>query len=178
MTRLVALGVVAAMLALSTAQAEGPRPDPAPMKRVVGYGQVRYGGLGPERWAQRWRIERRRTLALEVRVAALTATLRSTRRVLRQSPHVVEAVNLACATYGYCSTLWRKAGCETRGTFDPRSWNPTSVGGEHASGLFQFLPSTFDSTPYARFSIWSPYANALAAGWMHVHGRGGEWACH
>ena len=46
-----------------------------------------------------------------------------------------------------------------------------------SSGLYQFLPSTWASTPYAGFRVDSPYANALAAGWMHAHGRGGEWSC-
>lgn len=88
-------------------------------------------------------------------------------------PSVVEAVNLACVVYGNCATLWRKARCETGGTFSARSFNS----GSGASGLFQFLPSTWRGTPFGRFSVWSPYANALAAGWMHVHGRGGEWTC-
>lgn len=52
--------------------------------------------------------------------------------------------------------------------------NPTST----ASGLYQFLTSTFASTPYgaAGMSIWSPCAQSLAAGWMHEVGRGGEWS--
>src|SRR6516162_2726145 len=32
--------------------------------RVVGYGQIRYGGAGPERWVLRFRRERRVVLAL------------------------------------------------------------------------------------------------------------------
>lgn len=88
-------------------------------------------------------------------------------------PSVTEAINLACVVYGNCSTLWRKAGCETGGTYSPRSLNSSSS----ASGLFQFLPSTWRTTPYGRFDVFSPYANALAAGWMHANGRGGEWSC-
>lgn len=134
--------------------------------RVIGYGQIRYDGAGPERWAARYR--RVRAELVEAR-----RRLRVVRRVLLADPHVVEAINVACATYGHCSTLWRKAECETGGTFNPRAYN----GSSGAAGLFQFLGSTWRSTPYARFSVWSPYANALAAGWMHDHGRGGEWAC-
>jgi len=85
---------------------------------------------------------------------------------------VVSAINLACATYGHCAELWRKANCETGGTFDPRAENPSG-----AAGLFQFLPSTWKTTPYRMFSVYNPYAAALAAGWMHDQGRGGEWAC-
>jgi hypothetical protein len=139
-------------------------------ERTVGYGQIRFDGAGPERWAARYRATRRQLVALRVE-------LRRERRVLLQDPNVVEAINLACATYGYCSTLWRVARCETHDTLLPAARNPTPVGDEHASGLFQFLPSTFRSTPYGRFPIWSPYASALAAGWMHEQGRGGEWSC-
>jgi hypothetical protein len=85
---------------------------------------------------------------------------------------VVQAVNLACATYGHCADLWRKASCETGGTFSPTARNPSG-----ATGLYQFLPSTWQTTPYSRFPMTSPYASALAAGWMHSVGRGGEWAC-
>lgn len=105
-----------------------------------------------------------------VAVAAVDAADRAKPAVDRD---VVEAINLACAAYGDCETLWRRAKCETGGTLNPRSFNRSSG----ASGLFQFLPSTWATTPYRVFSVWSPYANALAAGWMNTHGRGGEWAC-
>jgi len=101
-----------------------------------------------------------------------TRQLQAAWHELRHKPTVVEAINLTCAVYGYCATLWRKADCETGGTFSPWAHNASG-----ASGLFQFLPSTWRSTPFGRFSVWSPYANALAAGWMHARGRGGEWAC-
>jgi hypothetical protein len=67
--------------------------------------------------------------------------------------------------------LYRRAACESGGYAFAR--NPYS----DASGLFQFMPSTFATTPFGRLSIWSPYANAMAAGWMQAHGRGGEWVC-
>lgn len=92
-------------------------------------------------------------------------------RTLRHSPSVTEAINLACAVYGNCSTLWRRARCESH--LFARAHNASG-----ASGLFQFLPNTWRSTPFGGFSIWSPYANALAAGWMMgPAGRGGEWSC-
>jgi soluble lytic murein transglycosylase-like protein len=46
-----------------------------------------------------------------------------------------------------------------------------------ASGLMQFMPSTWQTTPYRRRSIWSAKYNALAGGWMHSAGRGNEWSC-
>jgi Transglycosylase-like domain len=96
------------------------------------------------------------------------------RKAMRRSGTVREAVDLACVTYHVsCATLWRVALCETGGTLRARSLNRSSG----ASGLFQFLPSTWRTTPYARFSVWSPYTNAMAAAWMHVNGRSGEWVC-
>lgn len=95
---------------------------------------------------------------------------------VRPRDHALRAIAFASTAYGVSySTLRRKAYCETGGTFDPYAKNPRST----ASGLFQFLTGTWSSTPYARYSIWDPYANALAAAWMHSKavGRGGEWAC-
>jgi hypothetical protein len=66
--------------------------------------------------------------------------------------------------------LRRKAWCESR-------MNPFAQNQSGAVGLFQFLPSTWASTPYAGRSIWSPKWAALGAGWMHAVGRGGEWSC-
>lgn len=114
-------------------------------------------GKTASEWRQAAVHWRRRTLALK--------------RVLVHRSSVSEAINLACAVYGNCSTLWRRARCESH--LYQYARNPSG-----ASGLFQFLPSTFSSTPFRGFSIWSPYANALAAGWMMgPAGRGGEWSC-
>lgn len=67
--------------------------------------------------------------------------------------------------------LRRKAWCESR--FDAGAYNVSSG----ASGLFQFVRSTWATTPYRRHSVWSARWNALAAAWMHRVGRGTEWAC-
>lgn len=66
--------------------------------------------------------------------------------------------------------LRRRAWCESR--MNPGAHNPSG-----AAGLFQFLPSTWRTTPYGRRNIWSPYWNSLAAAWMQHVGRGGEWVC-
>ena len=141
--------------------------------RTLGYGQIRYEGAGPERWAARYRRTLAELVELHADVRTLRARLKRERRLLLEQPNVVEAINLAAATYGYGQTLWAKVNCETGGTLSARALNSSSG----AAGLFQFVPSTWASTPYARFSVWSPYANALAAGWMHAHGRAGEWSC-
>jgi len=66
--------------------------------------------------------------------------------------------------------LRRRAWCES-------TMNPLASNGTHI-GLFQFLPSTYATTPYAgRGSIWSPKWNSLAAAWMQRVGRGNEWTC-
>lgn len=76
--------------------------------------------------------------------------------------------------------LLRKARCES-------GLNPYAINGSpfnrapvvtsKSSGLMQFMPGTWRTTPYARRSIWSAKWNALAGGWMHRVGRGGEWVC-
>jgi hypothetical protein len=157
---LVAVLLMVAVIALIAARPSNPAEG---HRRVVGEGQIAFDGHGPEWWAQRWRREHER-------VSHLSAVLRRQRRVLLSAPRVVEAINLAAAVYGDGSTLWRKARCESG--LNPQASNPSG-----ADGLFQFLGSTWRSTPFAGFSVWSPYANALAAGWMHEHGRGGEWSC-
>lgn len=87
---------------------------------------------------------------------------------------VRNAISLAAVAYRQSeAVLLRKANCESH--LWPFARNNSSA--DSPSGLFQFRPSTFASTPFHSFSIWDPYANALAASWMHDNGRGGEWAC-
>lgn len=77
----------------------------------------------------------------------------------------------------YASLKWREplvdlervAFCESRD-----KWNADNGTDE---GLFQFAPSTFASTPYAKYSIWSARYSALAAAWMWRVGRRDEWQC-
>lgn len=82
------------------------------------------------------------------------------------------ALRVASTTYRVSYwTLRSKAWCESR--YNPRARNRSSG----AAGLLQFLRSTWATTPYRRLNPYDPYANALAAAWMHAHGRGGEWVC-
>jgi len=63
--------VLVTVLALAAAAATwAARPNDLDEQRTVGYGQVRFRGLGPERWAQRYRQEHRRVLALRARLRA------------------------------------------------------------------------------------------------------------
>jgi hypothetical protein len=125
------------------------------------------------RLARRLTLEHRRLLTARRHVTVFRHRVAALTHTLHTDSSVGEAINLACTVYGDCATLWRRASCETGGTYNPHAYNH----GSHASGLFQFEPATWQSTPFGRFNIWSPYPNALAAGWMNSHGRGGEWAC-
>lgn len=69
------------------------------------------------------------------------------------------------------SAMLAVARCESH--LDPTAVNSRSG----AAGLFQFLPGTWRTTPYAAYSIFDPWANANAAGWMWAAGRRGEWVC-
>lgn len=44
-------------------------------------------------------------------------------------------------------------------------------------GLFQFIRSTWDSTPFKDKNIYSAKWNAMATGWMWKQGRQNEWVC-
>lgn len=96
------------------------------------------------------------------------------RRAQQHYPSIPHLIDVGAAAYGQSSVmLRRKAECESG--FWPFARNNPSP--DSPMGLFQFRPSTWDSTPFRRFSIWDPWAQALAASWMHSHLRGGEWAC-
>jgi hypothetical protein len=80
--------------------------------------------------------------------------------------------------------LKRKAACESggnpyaiNGRPENRQPDPSVWETDTSSGLMQFKPSTWLTTPYAKRSIWSAKYNALAGAWMHRVGRGGEWVC-
>jgi hypothetical protein len=108
---------------------------------------------------------------------ARAVTIKRLRDTLTHDPSISECVRLATIAYPDFSEdrAWAIIHHESWMTSDPlHARNPRST----ASGLFQFLTSTWRSTPYGRagISIWSACGQALAAGWMHANGRGGEWA--
>jgi hypothetical protein len=107
----------------------------------------------------------------------LTRHAKKMRHAIAHRPDSLEAIRLASIAYknmDYDEAV-RVASCETGGTFHAGAKNSSST----ASGLFQFLTSTYANTPYGRagLSIWSPYANALAAGWLHRAAGWGPWVC-
>jgi soluble lytic murein transglycosylase-like protein len=64
------------------------------------------------------------------------------------------------------------AACESGGS-------ATAQNASGATGLFQFMPSTFASTPQGQSgaSITDPVASAQAAAWMYSQGQTGQWSC-
>jgi hypothetical protein len=157
---IIILAILAAallFLALSVAQAET---------------KATYQGKSAHWWAKR---------AIQARKDANVrgSTIKVLRRQLEHDPSVQESIKLATMIYPRFSECraWRIIKHESWMTADPlHAYNPQSVGGSHATGLYQFLTSTFHSTPFGVMDIYSPYVQSLAAGWMHQNGRGGEWA--
>lgn len=85
---------------------------------------------------------------------------------------IIQIIYAAADKYGQPrSDMLRVAQCES--VLDPNVVNPASG----VSGLFQFLPSTWATTPYANQNIFDPVANAEAAAWMWDNGRRNEWHC-
>ncbi|HRA48670.1 MAG TPA: SH3 domain-containing protein [Thermomicrobiales bacterium] len=85
---------------------------------------------------------------------------------------IIQIIYDAAAKYGQNGdAMLAVARCES--LLDPDIVNQWS----NASGLFQFLPGTWATTPYAGDSIFDPVANAEAAAWMWSVGRRGEWVC-
>jgi hypothetical protein len=66
--------------------------------------------------------------------------------------------------------MYRIPGCES-------SWNVYARNASGASGLYQFMVGTWWTTPYRTQSIWSAKYQSLAARWMILQGRSGEWSC-
>ena len=62
----------------------------------------------------------------------------------------------------YAGGALNVARCESG--FNPLAYNPVSIGGNHAAGVFQILyPSTWDGTSQAASSPYNAMANILAA---------------
>jgi hypothetical protein len=88
-------------------------------------------------------------------------------------PWIGKIITDAFSPLGQDAVVWamRIAWCESR--YHPNSINTDS----QASGLFQFLPSTWSGTPWAKQSPFDPVANAQAAAWLYSHYGPGRWEC-
>lgn len=79
----------------------------------------------------------------------------------------------AFASLGSAAQQWalRVARCESN--YNPYAVNRSSG----ASGLFQFLPSTWAGTPQRAQSVFDPLANAQAAAWLYQRYGPSQWSC-
>ncbi len=112
---------------------------------------------------------------LQRRLTRRVLQVRSLRRAYMHRATTLEAIELAAVAYQVDANLiYRIASCESTGGNGVRAdaRNPSSS----AAGLGQFLESTWASTPYARFSPYSAYANALAMAREIRLGHLWQWA--
>jgi hypothetical protein len=85
---------------------------------------------------------------------------------------ILDFIAQAAKEYGQSeSAMVRVARCES--VLDPCAVNRSGP----YYGLFQFLKSTWQTTPYGDRDIFDPEAQSLAAAWMWKQGRRNEWAC-
>lgn len=107
---------------------------------------------------------------------ALRQEMRRLRHHLKRKTtrDVSYAIALASSTFGVSiSELWSVARCETGGTFSPYARNRSST----ASGLFQFLDSTWANQGIRGFSVYDAVANALGAARIVAREGWGQWSC-
>ena len=145
---------------------------------VVTSKTVTYQGKTIKWWAARAVANRKKIIEHRKNAELRGATIQRLKKSLASNPTIEECVKLATIAYPSLneSRAWAIIHQESRG--NPRARNDEAIwNGEHAEGLWQFIPSTFQSTPYGKagMSIWSPCASSMAAGWMHEQGRGHEW---
>ncbi len=129
---------------------------------------------------QSWSLELKQGLAeYQARQAALAAAQAVAAAIAARNNHpappaeIAKDITDAFSPLGPAAVQWAMnvAWCESR--YHPNSVNTDSG----ASGLFQFLPSTWGGTPYAKQSPFDPRANAFAAAWLYSHYGPGRWVC-
>ena len=129
---------------------------------------------------QSWSAELKQGLAeYQARQQAIAAAQAVAAEIARRNnhppppPEIAKDINDAFSPLGPRAVQWAMnvAWCESR--YHPNSVNTDSG----ASGLFQFLPSTWGGTPYASKSPFDPRANSFAAAWLYSHYGPGRWVC-
>lgn len=97
------------------------------------------------------------------------ATTRNQKSYTRDE--IISIIYAAADRYGQDrADMLRVAECES--ALDPYAVHPSG-----SYGLYQFIRTTWKSTPYGDQSMFDPTANANAAGWMWAQGRRSEWVC-
>jgi uncharacterized protein YabE (DUF348 family) len=117
----------------------------------------------------------RELLASERLAAPVTEVRRIGTRTPTASSEIDAIIRDAAAAQGAdAEQLLRVAYCESR--FNPGAYNASG-----ASGLFQFMPSTWAANSvragYAGASVWDPVASANVAAYMFRMGQSGQWVC-
>ena len=129
---------------------------------------------------QAWSAELKQGLdEYQAKQAALAAAQAQAAAIAARSNHpgppadIAKDITDAFSPLGPAAVQWAMnvAWCESR--YHPNSVNSDSG----ASGLFQFLPSTWSGTPYASYSPFDPRYNALAAAWLYSRYGPGRWVC-
>jgi hypothetical protein len=129
---------------------------------------------------QAWSAELKQGLdEYQAKQAALAAAQAQAAAIAARSNHpgppadIAKDITDAFSPLGPAAVQWAMnvAWCESR--YHPNSVNSDSG----ASGLFQFLPSTWSGTPYASYSPFDPRINALAAAWLYSRYGPGRWVC-
>jgi len=129
---------------------------------------------------QSWSLELKQGLAdYEAKQEAVAAAQAEAAAIAARSNHpapppdIAKDIVDAFSPLGPAAVQWAMnvAWCESR--YHPNSVNSSSG----ASGLFQFLPSTWAFTPYANHSPFDPQYNALAAAWLYARDGPSQWVC-
>jgi hypothetical protein len=110
--------------------------------------------------------------ALLAAVAPVGVTAEQRCRVRASEDEILGYIAEAARAYGQSEeAMVRVARCES-------VLNPCAVNDNGPYyGLYQFLKSTWRSTPFGDRDIFDPEAQALATGWMWQQGRKNEWVC-
>ena len=117
--------------------------------------------------------------AYQAKVQAEAAAIAEASRIAALNNHpgppayIAKIISDAFSPLGPSAVQWavNVAYCESR--YHPNSVNSSSG----ASGLFQFLPSTWAFTPYHAQSPFDPVANANAAAWLYHRSGPNQWEC-
>jgi hypothetical protein len=147
------------VLAFPAGAGASPIAGGAP-EQSAAWSSATYAGHGAEYWHWEYVMAERRAHRLE--------------RARRWRPTSHYAMRLAAAAFGVpFADLRAVAMCETGGTLSPFERNT----GSGASGLFQFLASTWRRTTFARFSRFDPVASSLAAAQIVADEGWRQWTC-
>lgn len=129
---------------------------------------------------QSWSAELKQGLAdyqakqeAEAQAQAIAAEIAARSNHPPPPPDIAQDITDAFSPLGASAVEWAMnvAYCESR--YHPNSVNSSSG----ASGLFQFLPSTWAFTPYSSYSPFDPRYNALAAAWLYSRDGPSQWVC-